>query len=109
MASFALLRPQYSIVKITPTPLTAALAGIVAALAWPWLWAKFGGPGDAGSVELVVATLLVIALPAHAFVVGFGRSASSEGRTLDTALLKRVGAWLAGALLTAAITGLARA
>lgn len=88
--------------KITPTPLTAALAGVVAALAWPWLWARFGGPGDAGSVELVVATLLVIALPAHAFVVGFGRGASPQGRAVDTALLKRVGAWLAGALVTAA-------
>lgn len=94
--------------KITPTPLTAALAGIVAALAWPWLWAKYGGPEVAGSVELVVATLLVIALPAHAFVVGFGRSASSEGRTLDTALLKRVGAWLAAAVLTAGATAALR-
>jgi hypothetical protein len=97
-------------VKITPTPLTAALAGVVAALAWPWLWAKFGGPGAAGSVELVVATLLVIALPAHAFVVGFGRGFSSgDGRTLDTALLKRIGAWLAAAVLTAAVIGVLQA
>lgn len=90
---------------ITPTPLTAALAGVVAALAWPWLWAKFGGPGAAGSVELVVATLLVVALPAHAFVVGFGRTTSAQDRTLDTALLKRIGAWLAAAVLTAGLTG----
>ena len=90
--------------KITPTSLTAALAGVIAALAWPWLWARFGGPGESGSFELVVATLLLIALPAHALVVGFGRSASSQGRTVDTALLKRIGAWLAAAVITAAVT-----
>jgi hypothetical protein len=87
-------------VKITPTPLTAAIAGIVAAVAWPFLWARYGGPGSAGGVELVVATLLVIALPAHAFVVGFGRSLDSAAPgSVDTALLKRVGAWLAAALI----------
>lgn len=94
--------------NLNPNPWTAAVAGIVAALAWPWLWARFGGPGGAGSVELVVATLLVIALPAHAFVVGFRRNAVPQGRTLDTALLKRVGAWLAGALVTALVLAVLR-
>ena len=84
-------------VKITPTPVTAALAGAFSALVWPALWSRFGGSESSGSVELVIATLLVIALPAHAFVVGFGRSPASAGRTLDTALLKRIGAWLAAA------------
>lgn len=83
--------------KITPTPSTAALAGIVAAIAWPYLWARYGGPGSTGGVELVIATLLVIALPAHAFVVGFARPQASTPGGVDTALLKRVGAWLAAA------------
>jgi hypothetical protein len=78
-------------VKISPTPLTAALAGIFSALAWPLLFVRFGG-----SVEVVVITLLVIALPAHAFVVGFERDPAA-GRTLDTALLKRIGVWIVAA------------
>lgn len=84
--------------KITPTLWTAAAAGAVAALAWPHLWSRYGGAGSAGSVELVVATLLVIALPAHAFVVGFGRSTTAAPGTVDMALLKRVGTWLGAAI-----------
>ncbi len=83
--------------NIRPTPLTAAIAGLVAALAWPLVWDRFGGPAAEGGVELIVATLLVIALPAHAFVVGFSRPQQAQSRTLDTALLKRIGAWLAAA------------
>jgi len=83
--------------NFSPTPLTAALAGVVAAVAWPFLWAKWGGPGATGGFELIAATLVVIALPAHAFVVGFGRSQESSARSLDTALFKRIGAWLAAA------------
>lgn len=82
---------------IRPTPLTAALAGVVAALAWPFIWARWGGPGAEGGFELIVAMLLVVALPAHAFVVGFGRPQAPAARALDTALLKRIGAWLAAA------------
>lgn len=89
--------------KITPTPLTAALAGIVAAIAWPYLWARYGGPGSAGGVELVIATLLVIALPAHALVVGFARPQASAPGAVDTALLKRVGAWLAAAIVATGV------
>jgi hypothetical protein len=88
-----------TLLNLTPTPLTAALAGIVAAVAWPFLWSRFGGYGTDGSVELVVGTLLVVALPAHAFVVGFGRA--HDARSIDTALLKRIGAWLAAAATTA--------
>lgn len=80
-----------------PTSLTAALAGLVAALAWPFIWARWGGPGAEGGFELIVAMLLVVALPAHAFVVGFGRAPAPAARSLDTALLKRIGAWLAAA------------
>ena len=92
--------------RITATPLTAALAGIFSAIVWPRLWPMFGDSGSSGSVGLVVATLLVIALPAHAFVVGFGRRQAGAGRTLDTALLKRVAAWLAAAGATVAIGAL---
>ena len=45
----------------------------------------------------IIATLLVVALPAHAFVVGFTRARTPSARTVDTALLKRIGAWLASA------------
>ena len=95
--------------KFSPTVITAALAGVFSAVAWPLLWAKFGGAQSPGTIEVVIITLLVIALPAHAFVVGFGPSQTPGARTLDTALLKRVGAWLlaAGAtvLIGAAIRG----
>jgi len=88
--------------KITPTPVTATLAGVAAALAWPFLWSRYGGPGADGSVELIVGTLLVIALPAHAFVVGFGRGQNASG-SVDTALLKRIGAWLVAGAATATL------
>jgi len=90
--------------KITPTLLTAALAGIFSALIWPMLWSRFGGPGSSGSVELIVSTLLVVALPAHAFVVGFGHGQRAGPRMLDTALLKRIAAWLVAAIGTLAVT-----
>lgn len=83
--------------NLRPNPWTAAFAGVVAALAWPLLWARWGGPAAAGGFELIVATLLVVALPAHLFVVGLGGPAADAARKLDTALLKRVGAWLAAA------------
>ena len=79
------------------------MAGAAAALAWPFVWTQFGGPTATGGFELIVATLLVIALPAHACVVGFGHAQAASGRTLDTALLKRVGAWLAAAAGTTAL------
>jgi len=99
--------------KINPTPLTAALAGVFSALVWPPLWSRFGGAGSAGTVELIVAMLLVVALPAHAFVVGIGSNAGGNavapGRSIDTALLKRIGAWLAAAVVTALVGAALRA
>lgn len=83
--------------NIRPTLLTAVLAGVVAALAWPFIWSRWGGAATEGSFELIIATLLVVALPAHAFVVGFTRAPVPSARTVDTALLKRIGAWLASA------------
>ena len=95
--------------KITPTPVTAALAGVFSAIVWPLLWSRFGSAASASSVELILATLLVIALPAHAFVVGFGRHGGAAVRTMDTALLKRIGAWLVAAIATAVVGAAFRA
>ena len=94
---------------IQPTPVTAALAGIVSAILWPLAWSRYGGATAAFSIELILATLLLIAVPAHAFVVGFGYRAAPGARTVDVALLKRIGAWLVAAGVTAAAMGLYRA
>ncbi len=92
---------------ITPTPVTAALAGLFSAVAWPPLWQRFGGDSNGGMVELVVATLLVVALPAHAFVVGMGAGAGTSvgGSRVDKALLQRIAAWLFTAVV---VSGAAR-
>jgi hypothetical protein len=95
-------------VKIKPTPVTAALAGVFSAIAWPALWAKFGDSASSGSVELIIGTLLVLALPAHALVLGFQRQAT-DARTLDTALLKRIGSWLVAGAVTVALASAFRA
>lgn len=91
--------------KFTPTPITAALAGALAGLVMPLLWSRFG----TDSVSLVVAFLLVVAFPAHAFVVGFGRNETVDARSLDTALLKRVGSWLGAAGVATVISEAVRA
>ena len=92
--------------NIRPTLLTAVFAGVVAALAWPFIWARWGGAATEGSFELIIAMLLVVALPAHAFVVGFTRAQMPSARTVDTALLKRIGAWLASAAGVTALRAL---
>ena len=86
--------------KLEPTPVTAALAGAFAGIAMPLLWLRLAND----SMGLVIAFLLVVALPAHAFVVGFGRNQTADARTVDTVLLKRVGAWLLCAVATTAVT-----
>ena len=86
--------------KLEPTPVTAALAGAFAGIAMPLLWLRLAND----SMGLVIAFLLVVALPAHAFVVGFGRNQTADARTVDTVLLKRVGAWLLSAVATTAVT-----
>jgi hypothetical protein len=85
-------------VKLKSTPITAALAGAFAGIVMPIIWLRLAND----SMSLVIAFLVVVALPAHAFVVGFGRNQGAEVRTVDTALLKRVGAWLVSAVVTAA-------
>ena len=86
--------------KISPTLLTAALAGMFSALVWPMVWTRFGGADAGGNIELIVGTLLVIAVPAHAFVVGFGHGHLAGPRALDAALLKRIAVWLLAAVVT---------
>lgn len=82
---------------IRPTPLTAAIAGAIAAAVWPFVWTRFGGEANAGTVEFIAAVLLTIALPAHALVLGLGGSPTAAPGALDTGLFKRIGAWLGAA------------
>ena len=91
--------------KITPTPISAAIAGAFTGIVMPILWAHFGND----TMSLVVAFLLVVVLPAHAFVVGFSYSQTANARTLDTALIKRVGAWLGAIAIVMAIAQAFRA
>jgi hypothetical protein len=92
-------------VKLTPTPITAALAGAFSGICMPILWSRFGND----SMSLVLAFLLVVAFPAHALVVGFTRPQEANPGTLDTALLKRVGAWFGAAVITMAVAQVIRA
>jgi hypothetical protein len=85
--------------RLTPTPITAALAGIFSGAVMPFVWSRFGND----SMAVVPAFLVVVAVPAHAFVVGFSHAQPADGRKLDTALLKRVGAWLAAAVIVLGI------
>jgi hypothetical protein len=93
-------------VNLSATPLTAACAGAFSAIAWPMLWDRFGGSGSAFDVGLIVGTLLLVALPAHAFVLGFSRDARPAPGTLDGPFLKRIGAWIAAAIATVAASSL---
>jgi hypothetical protein len=65
----------------------------------PFVWSRFGND----SMAVIPAFLVVVAVPAHAFVVGFGHSLPADGRKLDTALFKRVAAWLGAAVAVVAI------
>ena len=94
------------LLKITPSPISAALAGAFSALTWPVLWKHFGQSASSGHIEVILGTLLLVALPAHVFVLGLGHR-QTPGSGLDTALLKRVGAWLATAAGTVLLTGIA--
>jgi hypothetical protein len=91
-------------VRITPTVTTATLAGAFAGFFMPLLWARLASD----SAYLIIAFLLVVALPAHALVAGFGWQ-QRAGAALDTALLKRIGAWLLSAVLAAGVSQLVNA
>lgn len=95
--------------KLTPTVPTAAMAGAFSAASWPLLWPLFQDPGASSGVGLVAGMLLLVALPAHAFVVGFDRTAIPAGHAVDRPLLQRIGAWLLTAALTAGAMALYRA
>lgn len=87
-----------------PSPVTAALAGIFSSLLMPWLWSRMAGD----SIYQVLAFVLVVALPAHAFVVGFAREPVAAG-SVDKPMLKRVAAWLVGAGVTLLVVQAVRA
>lgn len=86
--------------KVTPNLFAASIAGLLAGGVMPALWPRLSGD----SLSLVAAFLIVVALPAHAFVVGFSRDRPVEPGTLDTALLKRIGAWFSAAVLAVVVT-----
>lgn len=86
--------------KLTPTPITAAIAGLFAGILMPLIWPRLGDE----TLNWVFAFLLVVALPVHVLVVGF--TSSREARAvgaLDAALLKRVTIWLVAAVATVAL------
>lgn len=64
------------------------------------LWVRL--PTD--TMLLLVAFLLLVALPAHAFVVGFGHQHVATPGAVDTALLKRGAVWLLSAMLAIGVT-----
>ena len=94
--------------NITPTYLTAALAGAFSALAWPWLWPYLNDPAPSATLWLVGGSLAFIGFPAHALVVGMGHSQAPSGKGVDSALLKRIAAWLAAAGSMAAVMAIWR-
>ena len=85
---------------ITPTPITAAIAGLFAGIVMPLIWPRLGDE----TLNWVFAFLLVVALPVHVLVVGFTPSRESRAAgALDAALLKRVTIWLVAAVATVAL------
>jgi hypothetical protein len=94
--------------SITPTPVTAALAGAFSGLAWPLLWPLVEGPDGANTMNLIVGTVLLVAVPAHAFVVGFGPRALNGANGIDKALLVRTALWLAAAAAASLLVAFAR-
>ena len=85
---------------ITPTPITAAIAGLFAGVAMPLIWPKLGDE----TMYWVFAFLLVIALPMHVLVVGINPTRNGEGRGgIDAAVLKRVVIWLVAGIAAVAL------
>ena len=95
--------------SVTPTPVTAALAGIFSGLTWPAVWPFVTGTEASATLWLVLATIGLVAVPAHAFVLGFQRAEAAGARSLDVALLARIGAWLAAGVVTALLVAAVRA
>jgi len=53
---------------------------------------------------MIVAFLLAVALPAHAFVVGFAPNRMATAGSVDTALLTRGAVWLLSAAVAIGVT-----
>jgi hypothetical protein len=94
--------------SFAPTPVTAALAGIFSGLTWPLIWPLLRGGAAASSLWLMLGTIVLVALPAHAFVVGFNRNQGVGAAAVDSPLLVRVGAWLACAAGSAVLVSMVR-
>jgi hypothetical protein len=82
---------------LSPTPFTAALAGLFSALALPaatrWL-----GEGSGDGMLFVVVFLIVVVLPAHAFVLGLRPTQGAPSRSVDRPLVVRTLAWVGAAV-----------
>lgn len=95
--------------SVTPTRVSAAFAGIFSGLTWPLVWPFASGTDTSATLWLVLATIGLVALPAHAFVLGFQRREAAGARSVDVALLGRIGTWIAGGVLTALLVAAFRA
>ncbi|WP_334179966.1 hypothetical protein [Pseudoxanthomonas sp.] len=85
---------------LTPTPITAAIAGLFAGIVMPLIWPKLGDE----TMYWVFAFLLVIALPMHVLVVGINPNRNAAGRGgVDAAVLKRVAIWLVAGIAAVAL------
>jgi hypothetical protein len=86
--------------KLTPTPITAAIAGLFAGIVMPLIWPRLGDE----TMYWVFAFLLVIALPMHVLVVGISPTRNAEGREgLDGGVIKRVAIWLVAGIAAVAM------
>ena len=94
--------------NLPATPITAALAGVFSAVAWTFLWPLLVDERPSSTIWLVGGTLVLIAIPAHLFVVGTGHGKSFGERTLEPAFQRRLISWLAAAALTTILATLYR-
>ncbi|CAN7360440.1 hypothetical protein LJR168_002124 [Pseudoxanthomonas sp. LjRoot168] len=85
--------------KLTPTPITAVIAGLFAGIVMPLVWPRLGDE----TLNWVFAFLLVVALPMHVLVVGFNQPRDAGQGGLNRALVKRVAIWLASAVAALAL------
>ena len=91
-----------------PTHVSAALAGAFSGLSWPLVWPFVSGTDSSTTLWLVLATIVLVALPAHAFVIGFRPRQDAGARSVDVALLARIASWLAAGVLTALVVAAVR-
>jgi hypothetical protein len=82
--------------SLAPTLVTAALAGVFSGVMWPLIW-------PLSSLWLMLGTVVLVVLPAHAFVVGFRRQQGVRPGAIDAALLRRLAAWIACAAIASLV------